>query len=299
MKLLSYRYDCKPHIGILQGAYVYEIPGFSSMNDWILDGCRRQAGSCWHPLSEVELLAPIPHPMQDVICLGLNYREHAEESARAAMPSCDSDQEYAAYFSKRVDEAVPPGGVIDGHFDIVDDLDYEVELAVILSRDAYHVKKEDALSYVLGYTILNDVSARTIQRRHHQWFFGKSLKGFTPMGPWIVTADEIPGLPALDISCRVNGEVRQHSNTRQMIFGVDDVIAELSGGMLLKAGTILSMGTPSGVAMGMSSPRYLKDGDIVECDIEGIGRLTNVVRDTRAAQTTGQKSADRRKKSIG
>lgn len=277
MKLVTCQYGGEHHIGVLEEETVYPIPGFISMNDWISDGCRAAPGREGRPLSDVELLAPIPHPMQDVICLGLNYTDHAEESARAAMPSCDGPREYAAYFSKRVEEAVPPGGLIDGHPDLVADLDYEVELAVILARDAYRVRREDAFSYLLGYTILNDVSARTLQRRHHQWFFGKSLKGFTPMGPWIVTADELGPAPALDILCRVNGELRQHSNTRQLIFGIDDVIEELSAGMVLKAGTILSMGTPSGVAMGMDPPRYLKAGDVVECEIEGIGRLVNTV----------------------
>lgn len=277
MKLITCQYDGQFHIGVLKDEMVYPIPGFSSMNDWIRDGCRAAPGQESHPISDVTLLAPIPHPMQDVICLGLNYTDHAEESARAAMPSCDGTREYAAYFSKRVDEAVPPGGLIDGHFDMVQDLDYEVELAVILARDAYRVRREDVFSYLLGYTILNDVSARTLQRRHHQWFFGKSLKGFTPMGPWIVTADELGPAPALNICCRVNGELRQQSNTRQLIFGIDDVIAELSSGMMLKAGSILSMGTPSGVAMGMDTPRYLKAGDVVECEIEKIGRLVNRV----------------------
>lgn len=277
MKLMSYRYKGCEFIGVLKDTDVYPIPEFSSMNDWIRDGCRAAPGQSSLPLSEVTLLAPIPRPRQDVICLGLNYAGHAEESARAAMPACDGTQDYAAYFSKRVDEAVAPGGVIDGHFDLVSDLDYEVELAVVLSRDAYRVRREEAFSYVLGYTILNDVSARTLQRRHHQWFFGKSLKGFTPMGPWIVTADAFDNPPKLDISCRVNGELRQHSNTDRLIFGIAEVIEELSSGMVLKAGTILSMGTPEGVAMGMESPRYLKAGDVVECEIEGIGRLINTV----------------------
>ena len=277
MKLMSYRYKGHDSIGVLKGDNVYAIPGFSSMNDWIRDGCRAAPGPFGLPLSAVTLLAPIPRPRQDVICLGLNYAGHKEESARVAMPACDGPQDYAAYFSKRVDEAVAPGGVIDGHFDLVADLDYEVELAVVLSRDAYRVQREEAFSHVLGYTILNDVSARTLQRRHHQWFFGKSLKGFTPMGPWIVTADEFDNPPKLDIACRVNGELRQHSNTGRLLFGIAQVIEELSSGMVLKAGTILSMGTPEGVAMGMDPPRFLQAGDVVECEIEGIGLLRNTV----------------------
>jgi 2-keto-4-pentenoate hydratase/2-oxohepta-3-ene-1,7-dioic acid hydratase in catechol pathway len=162
-------------------------------------------------------------------------------------------------------------------YDFVDSLDYEVELGVILGRDAFRVSKEEALSYVMGYTIINDVSARNVQRRHQQWYLGKSLDGYTPMGPCIVTADEIGDIHDLDISCYVNDEKRQSSNTSYMITTVEEAIAELSRGMTLKAGTIIATGTPGGVAMGMNPPKFLKEGDVVRCEISGIGQLVNTV----------------------
>ena len=171
-----------------------------------------------------------------------------------------------------------PGGHIDGHFDLVERLDYEAELAVVIGKDASHVEEADAAEYVLGYTIINDVSARQVQTRHKQWYFGKSLDGFTPMGPCIVTADEFEFPPRLSIQSKVNGELRQNSNTELLIFGIPHIIRELSQGITLKAGTIIATGTPAGVGMGFEPPRFLKSGDQVECIIEGIGSLKNTVK---------------------
>ncbi|MDD3368488.1 MAG: fumarylacetoacetate hydrolase family protein [Lachnospiraceae bacterium] len=229
------------------------------------------------PYAEVQKCAPIPVPEQDILCLGINYMAHAEESARYKKEAFNGERPYPVYFSKRVNRAVADGEEIQRHGDIVERLDYESELAVIIGKDAKNVSKEDAYDYVFGYTIINDVSARAIQTRHKQWYFGKSLDGFTPMGPWIVTKDEIPGRPELKICSRVNGELRQNSNTDLLIFDIAYVIHELSQGMTLKAGTIISMGTPAGVGMGFDPPKFLKSGDVVECEIEKIGTLTNVV----------------------
>ena len=162
--------------------------------------------------------------------------------------------------------------------DIVADLDYEAELAVVIGRRAYNVSEAEALEYVFGYTILNDVSARTIQNQHKQWYRGKSLDGFTPMGPWIVTPEEFDVREPHCIRSRVNGELRQDSTTDLMISHVAYVIAELSRGMTLLPGTIISMGTPAGVGMGFDPPKWLHPGDEVACSIEGIGTLTNTVR---------------------
>ena len=230
------------------------------------------------PLDKVVKLAPIPQPKQDILCLGINYLAHAEESARFKKETFGGQRSKAVYFSKRVNRAVGDGGDIPSHAPLVDSLDYETELAVIIKKDAIKVVPADAYDYVFGYTILNDVSARNLQTSHKQWYFGKSLDGFCPMGPWIVTADEIPAPPALDIRCWVNGQLRQESTTSLLIFDVAHVISELSQGMTLKAGTILSMGTPAGVGMGFEPPRFLKPGDVVECYIEKIGTLRNTVR---------------------
>ena len=185
----------------------------------------------------------------------------------------------AVYFAKRLNKAVASGDTIDGHFDICDSLDYEVELGVVLGKDAKNVKAADAAEYIFGYTIINDVSARNLQTRHKQWYFGKSLDGFTPMGPCILSAEELGAMPELDIRCYVNGELRQNSNTRMMIFDIPFIIEELSAGMTLKAGTVIATGTPSGVALGMDPVvrQYLKRGDVVRCEIDGIGVLENTI----------------------
>ncbi len=229
------------------------------------------------PLAEVTLEAPIPMPDQDVLCLGVNYMDHAAESARYKNEKFDGKREEAVYFSKRVTRAVGCGGAIAAHEDITQKLDYESELAVILSRDAYQVKREDAADYLFGYTILNDVSARDVQRLHNQWYFGKSLSGFCPMGPWIVTEDEIGYPPRLGVRSYVNGDLRQNSNTELLIFDIGYIIEELSAGMVLRAGTVISTGTPAGVGMGMNPPCFLKKGDTVVCVIAKIGRLENTV----------------------
>ncbi len=220
---------------------------------------------------QYKLLAPIPVPLQDVICLGVNYREHIEETVDVLDFTEKKD---AVYFSKRVNRANDPDGDIPV-YDFVDALDYEVELGVILKKDAFNVTVKEASDVIFGYTIINDVSARNLQFKHQQWYRGKSLDGYTPMGPWIVTGDEIGDAHDLRISCYVNDEKRQESNTEYMITTVEEAISELSQGMTLKAGTILATGTPGGVAMGMKPPVYLKKGDVIRCEIQGIGRLVN------------------------
>lgn len=234
-------------------------------------------GAPKYKLGEMIVCAPIPRPLQDVICLGLNYAAHAVESAKFKKSTFEAGSAGTVYFSKRVNEAVPDGGVIPAHRDLEEKLDYEAELAVILKKDARNVKKEDVWEYVFGYTIINDISARDMQTAHKQWYFGKSLDGFLPMGPCIVTEDEFARPPHLDVCSYVNGELRQNSNTRLHIADIPDVICELSAGMTLLAGTVISMGTPAGVGMGMEPPTFMKPGDTVCCEIEKIGRLTNTI----------------------
>ncbi|HJC07222.1 MAG TPA: fumarylacetoacetate hydrolase family protein [Candidatus Enterocloster excrementipullorum] len=229
------------------------------------------------PIEEVKLLAPIPHPRQDVICLGINYMDHAEESARFKKEEFNGERPYAVYFSKRVNQAVNPGDGIPSHSDIVKDLDYEAEMAVIIGKEASHVPENQVKDYIFGYTIINDVSARTIQNRHKQWYFGKSLDGFLPMGPCIATVDELEFPPKVQVQSRVNGELRQNENTSRLLFGVAYIVSELSQGMTLKPGTIIATGTPAGVGMGFNPPKFLKPGDVVECSVEGIGSITNPV----------------------
>ena len=229
-------------------------------------------------LSNVTLCAPIPRPRQDVICLGINYKAHAEEAERYSSEAFTKERPIPIYFSKRVTEAVAPKGFIESHPGLVERLDYEAELALIIGKTAKNAKAADAAPYIFGYTVLNDVSARLLQTTHKQWYFGKSLDGFTPIGPCITTADEISFPPALTITSHINGELRQNSTTDLLITGIADIIEELSSGMTLLPGTIIATGTPAGVGMGFDPPKFLNSGDIVECTIEGIGTLRNIVR---------------------
>lgn len=281
MKLLSCEYKGETFAAVSDGKKAYKAaPDMYALLDRLegaLPGPELLAGE-GIDLGELRLLAPIPEPRQDVICLGMNYMDHSAEAAKWGKDDFVKNAGKAVYFSKRAAYIVGPGGEIDPHFDIVDGLDYEAELAVVLGKDAYRVSKEDAFDYVLGYSVLNDVSARNLQKAHKQFYFGKSLDTHTTMGPWIVTRDELPGAPELDIRCFINGEKRQDRNTRYMIFGVAEVIAELSQGMTLKAGTIIAMGTPAGVGMGFEPPKYLACGDVVRCEIDGIGVLENPVK---------------------
>ncbi|MDD4843017.1 MAG: fumarylacetoacetate hydrolase family protein [Anaerotignum sp.] len=230
------------------------------------------------PMREVKVISPIPVPKQDVICLGINYYAHAEEAAKFHNEAFGGERPVPIYFSKRVNLAVADQEMVDGHWDIVDGLDYEVELGVIIGKDAKNVSLKDAFDYVFGYTIINDFSARNLQTAHKQWYFGKSLDDFTAIGPWIVTKNEFENPPALGIRCYVNEELRQDGNTSLMITGVAEVISQLSKGMTLKAGTIIAMGTPAGVGMGFDPPKFLKKGDAVRCEIDGIGAITNYIK---------------------
>ena len=230
------------------------------------------------PIEAVTPESPIPSPAQDVICLGINYMAHSDEAEKYSADAFATKHQDAIYFSKRVTRAVPDGGFIEAHTDLVKKLDYECELAVVLGKDAKDVPAGQTKDYVFGYTILNDVSARDVQTAHKQWYFGKSLDDFTPIGPWIVTKDEFKNPPALPIRSYVNGELRQDSNTELMINGFEKVICELTQGMTLQAGTIIAMGTPAGVGRGCEPPRFLKRGDVVTCEIEGIGTMTNKIK---------------------
>jgi 2-keto-4-pentenoate hydratase/2-oxohepta-3-ene-1,7-dioic acid hydratase in catechol pathway len=294
MKFITFKYDNKEQVGILtkneQGIYPIKTLGvnYNTMNELIENITNDEMAKLqleieaytaeFISVNDISKMAPIPNPKQDIICLGINYMAHAVESARYKKEAFGGDRPYAVYFSKRVTAATGDDDYIPSYPEMVDSLDYEVELAVIISKDAKNIAKEDVFNYVFGYTIMNDVSARNLQTRHKQWYFGKSLDGFTPMGPCIVTKDEFSEPPVLKISSKVNGELRQNSTTDLMITSIEDAIHELSQGMTLKAGTIIAMGTPAGVGMGFEPPRFLKTGDVVECEIEGIGHLKNIVK---------------------
>jgi len=226
-----------------------------------------QAGRESVPVSRARLLAPIPRPRKNIMCMGLNYAEHTREGG-AAPP------EVPVFFTK------PPTAVIGAEAPVTyhratQELDYEVELAVVFGRRGRDIPASKALEYVFGYTVMNDVTARDLQRRHRQWFKGKSLDTFAPMGPWIVHRSAIPDPQQLRLTMRVNGELRQNASTAQMIFSVAQLIETLSAGMTIEPGDILATGTPAGVGMGFNPPRYLRVGDTVEAEVEGIGVLRN------------------------
>ncbi|KOA21492.1 ureidoglycolate lyase [Clostridium homopropionicum DSM 5847] len=229
-------------------------------------------------ISKVKLLAPIPEPRRGVICLGKNYAEHVNE-VPSAIDFRKGLPENPIYFCKLVDRAIEDKGSISIHKDVSKQVDYEVELAVIIGKKGRDIPKDKVEEYVFGYTILNDISLRDIQAKHIQWFKGKSFDGTCPMGPCIVHKSEIKLPVKLDIKCYVNGELRQNSNTSKMIFDIPYIISEFSKGTTLKPGDIISTGTPSGVGMGFKPPKLLKVGDEIMCYIEKIGTLTNIVED--------------------
>ncbi|MCR2821010.1 fumarylacetoacetate hydrolase family protein [Lederbergia panacisoli] len=225
------------------------------------------------PLSEITWLPPIPKPTKNIMCVGKNYREHAiEMGSEADIP------EHVMVFTKAPTTVIGHNDHIDAHSKITEQLDYEGELALVIGKKGKNISQQDALDYVFGYTILNDVTARDIQQRHKQFFIGKSLDASCPMGPWIVYSDEISNPNRLHITTKVNGEIRQNSNTEHFIFPVEEVISVLSQGMTLEPGDIIATGTPAGVGKGFKPPRFLKQGDVIEIEVEGIGKLNNIVK---------------------
>ncbi|MDL2273001.1 fumarylacetoacetate hydrolase family protein [Oscillospiraceae bacterium OttesenSCG-928-G22] len=228
------------------------------------------------PLSDVRVIAPIPRPKNDIYCLGLNYLDHVAEGDKAFGRDIVRP-ENAVYFGKRNACVIGPDCAIPRHEGLTEKIDYEVEFAVVLGTGGRNIAADDVASHIFGYTIVNDVSARDLQARHFQWFYGKNLDGYCPMGPYIVTADEFSYPPKIGLRSRVNGEIRQESNTELLMFPLDHVIPELSKGITLEAGDIIATGTPAGVGMGFDPPRFLSPGDIVECEIDGIGVLSNPV----------------------
>ncbi|MER5354298.1 fumarylacetoacetate hydrolase family protein [Kitasatospora sp. NPDC002551] len=228
-------------------------------------------------LTDVALDAPL-RPGK-IVGVGLNYVEHVAESHR----TLDTDRELPdrpVLFSKPSTAVTGPGGAIRHNADLTKQLDWECELAVVIGAPAVRVAEADAWRHVFGYSIVNDISARD-QRRSGQWFFSKGQDSFAPFGPLVVTADEIPDPQRLDLSLRVNGELRQNSNTRHMLFGIARLIADISSGVTLEPGDVIATGSPSGVGAGMVPPQFLQPGDLVEATIERIGTLANPVVDAR------------------
>lgn len=230
-----------------------------------------------HKLDKVKLYAPIPRPRKNVFCVGWNYLDHFNEGA-AIRPHQQEMPAHPAFFSKQPLTVNAPYGNVPAHGGVTEKLDWEVELALVIGPGGTNIKEDHAMKHVFGYMVANDVSAREVQRHHgQQWFRGKSLDGHAPMGPWIVTADEVKDPNNLNLQCRVNGVVKQSSNTKHLYFKLPRIIAELSAGLTLEAGDIILTGTPSGVGHARTPPEFMKPGDVMETEVEGIGLLRNKI----------------------
>lgn len=245
----------------------------SSSNILQLEGVGR-------PLSETSVLAPIDQPRRNVFCVGKNYHEHAAEFQKSGFDSSAKDGKHApeapVVFTKPASTIIGPGSKIPSHANVTSQLYYEAELGVVIGKGGRGISKADAMKHVFGYTVINDFTARDLQKLNRQWFLGKSLDGFCPMGPYLVTEDEVDG-QGLDIRCWVNGELRQNSNTSRLIFDIPTLIETLSAGIELKPGDVIATGTPAGVGIGFDPPRFVRTGDVIRIEIQNVGVLENEV----------------------
>jgi 2-keto-4-pentenoate hydratase/2-oxohepta-3-ene-1,7-dioic acid hydratase in catechol pathway len=297
MHFISFRYKDQIAAGLIvpdgvlhlavAGGVAGETADLSSVLDIIRGGadalaaCARLAaaparGDALLPIASVQKLAPIPQPLRNVFCVGRNYVDHVKEGA-AAMRTDLKLPLVPQFFTKATLTVIGPGADVRLDRKLTQKLDYEVELAIIIGRGGRDIAASEALEHIFGYTIANDVTARDLQRRHEQWFKGKSLDTTLPLGPRIVTSDEIGDPKLLELSLTVNGQERQRARVEQMIFDIPTIIASLSAGLTLLPGDIIATGTPSGVGFAMTPPQFLHDGDEMLARIDRIGELRNRV----------------------
>lgn len=236
----------------------------------------RVEGYRTYGLSEVVICPPIERPLHDILCVGVNYLDHLKETKDTVKGFKEATA--PVYFSKRAISILGSGDTIELRDDLDDKLDYEVELAVIIGKRGKDIPKGEVEDYIFGYSVFNDISSRSLQKRHGQWFRGKSLDTYTAMGPAILHKSALPLPVKVEVKSYVNDELRQSSNTELMITDIPSLISDLSSGMTLEPGDIVATGTPAGVGMGFSPPKYLKKGDKVVCEIPSIGKLINYVR---------------------
>ena len=233
-----------------------------------------------HALSSVRLHAPIPVPRRNIVCVGKNYRDHVLEFGRSGYDQPDRSQdmpEFPVVFSKATTSVNGPFDDIEPHRDVTSELDYEAELGVIIGRGGRGISRQDAYDHVWGYTIVNDFTARDLQRKHKQWLIGKSLDTHAPMGPYAVSADEIADVTVLQVESWVNGEARQSAPVKDLIFDIPELIATISAGITLQPGDLIATGTPAGVGIGFDPPKFMVSGDVVEVAITGLGRQRNTI----------------------
>jgi 2-keto-4-pentenoate hydratase/2-oxohepta-3-ene-1,7-dioic acid hydratase in catechol pathway len=281
MKFATFEYNGQEQVGRVEADRVYPIES-DDMIDLIAryDVMAAALNERGHSiaLGDVRLMAPIPRPRRNIFCVGKNYRNHAYEFARSgyeagAIKGAEVD-DYPAMFTKPGSCVVGPGATVQTHPSVTSAVDYEGELAVVIGRKGRDINRAQAMNYVWGYTIVNDVTARDRQKKHRQWFLGKALDSFCPMGPWITTADEVKATD-LQLQTRVNGELRQDANTRDLIFDIPSLIETLSASLMLQPGDMIATGTPAGVGLGFDPPRFLGPGDEVTVTITGLGTLSN------------------------
>lgn len=295
MRLVTYASNGAVGVGVLSeaGESVTPFPALDpSLPDTMLGVVRggtqalarardtlAQGGAVELSLEDVTLLAPIPRPARNILCVGRNYRAHAAEFQRSGVDATatrDEVPEFPIIFTKAPSTVIGPGEPVRVSLDPTASTDYEGELGVVIGRGGRGIGRDDAWDAVFGYTIINDVTARTLQTRHRQWFIGKSIDSFCPMGPCIAVADEID-ITRAGLITRVNGEVRQEGRIADLIFDIPTLIETLSATMTLESGDIIATGTPAGVGIGFDPPKYLAPGDVVSISIDGIGELTNPV----------------------
>jgi 2-keto-4-pentenoate hydratase/2-oxohepta-3-ene-1,7-dioic acid hydratase in catechol pathway len=291
VKLVTFSTGREDRVGVVDGerAMVRDVtpllPPATGMlgviEGWgVLEPVLRDGAVAEFPLDSVDLLAPIPVPRRNIFCVGKNYRDHAAEFGRSGYDSPSRSEELPdrpIVFSKATTSVVGPGARIDAHPGVTRELDYEGELCVIIGRGGRGIARDQAYDHVWGYTIVNDVTARDVQRDHKQWLLGKSLDTHCPMGPYAVTSDEIVDVAALRVATTVNGEPRQAASVKDLIFDVPELIATISAGISLLPGDLIATGTPAGVGIGFDPPKFLTSGDVVEVTITGLGTLSNHV----------------------
>ncbi|MEY3071843.1 MAG: hypothetical protein RLZZ353_39 [Actinomycetota bacterium] len=254
--------------GRLDGDRVQPLAG--TLTDLLRDPASARADGPAIALADVELLAPVPDPRK-IICIGLNYRDHAAETGKPVPTE-------PILFAKFANSLAPDGATVTVP-ELARELDWEAELVAVIGRGGRDIPRAEALAHVAGYTVTNDLSSRLLQRSGGQWTRGKAIDGFLPMGPWLTTADEVADPQDLRVRCLVNGEVMQDGTTAEMVFGVADLVAELSRTITLEPGDLICTGTPPGVGMGRDPKVFLRDGDEVVVEIEGLGRLTTRIAD--------------------
>lgn len=290
MKIVAFRQNSQPGVGLvspdLQSVQPFDLPeaqrelGALPVIEMLARGEALPALLATVALGDVQIIAPIPKPRRNIFCVGKNYFAHAREFAGSGFDSsAKAGEDIPAdpiYFTKVPESVVGPGAAIEMPV-ASDAIDYEAELTVIIGRGGKGIAAKDAMAHVWGYTIINDVTARDWQSRHKQWLLGKSFDTFCPMGPWLVSADECDGTKT-SVRCYVNGEERQNASTTDLIFDIPKLIETLSAGITLYPGDIIATGTPVGVGIGFKPPKYLKSGDVVRVEIDGIGTLENPVK---------------------